>query len=255
MTQKLRNLLSTPIGHALLSKRNDDAYIAAFPRSGSTWLRTMLVNAMDSTAMSNPDVFNARIPAVSIRNAKNINALESPRIIMTHSVYRRSINKALYLVRDGRDAFISSYHYHVTRNKRQLSIDSYYKQYRNRYYGCTWEEHVESWLRDGRNELGENSMVVKFEELKYDPKVVLKRAVEFFKLDVDDSALDKAVENSSLDKARAIEQQRQGIIEDRNASFYRGGHSQQWQTQEHSVAINKFQQNADRALALAGYLD
>ncbi len=255
MTQKLRNLLSTPIGHALLSKRNDDAFIAAFPRSGSTWLRTMLVNAIDSTAMSNPDVFNARIPAVSIRNAKNINALESPRIIMTHSVYRRSINKALYLVRDGRDAFISSYHYHVTRNKHRLSMDDYYQQYRNHYYGRTWEEHVESWLGDGRNELGVNSIVVKFEELKHDPKRSLKRAVGFFDLDIDETALDKAIENSSLDKARAIEQQRQGVIVDRNASFYRGGRSQQWQTQEHSAVITKFQQNAERALALAGYLD
>ncbi|MFT6408683.1 MAG: hypothetical protein ACJAQ6_002103, partial [Arenicella sp.] len=112
MIQKIRNRLSTPLGHLRLSHRPSDAYITAFPRSGSTWLRTILVNIMDPAADSNPDVFNARIPAVSIRNAAIINRLQSPRLIMTHSLWRQSIKKSVYLVRDGRDAFISSYHYH-----------------------------------------------------------------------------------------------------------------------------------------------
>lgn len=64
--QKLRNKISLPIGHASIGKRDDDQYLASFPRSGSTWLRTMLVDIMDPEAKSNPDVFNARIPGVSL---------------------------------------------------------------------------------------------------------------------------------------------------------------------------------------------
>ena len=138
------------MGHALISGRSDDAYICAYPRSGSTWLRTILVNILDPTAGSNPDVFNARIPAVSIRNAKRINGLDSPRLIMTHSAWRPAINKSVYLLRDGRDSFISSYYYHTARQGTTLDIDQYLDHYLSNEYGVTWAEHTESWLNYGQ---------------------------------------------------------------------------------------------------------
>lgn len=254
MIQKLKNQLSTPIGHALVSKRSDDAYIVAFPRSGSTWLRTMLVNVIDSNAKSNPDVFNARMPAVSIRNAKFINALESPRLIMTHSVFRPSIDKAVYLVRDGRDAFISSFHYHVTRNGEKISLDEYLQRYQDKYYGHTWEKHVESWLVKGRDKLSQNLLVVKFEELKRDPNKKLKEVIEFLKIDADEHLIQQAIDDSSIDNAKKIELQRQGLVSDDNASFYRGGHSHQWQEPVYLDVVEVFSEKANRALKLAGYL-
>jgi len=255
MIQKWKNLLSTPIGHALISKREDDAYIAAFPRSGSTWLRTMLVNALEIDARSNPDVFNAKIPAVSVRNAKPINALASPRLIMTHSVYRPSIKKAIYLVRDGRDAFISSYHYHVTRGGSELSLEDYLQRYHNKYYGHTWEQHVESWFIRQSSVSNTDLLVVKFEELKRDTDKQLKNVITFLGLNVGSDRIHQAVNDASLINARKIEQQRQGAIDDNNASFYRGGRSQQWQEKEYSKVIGKFTSKADKALKLAGYVD
>jgi len=251
--QQIRNRVSTPLGHLLLSDRISDGYIAAFPRSGSTWLRTILVNILDATAHSNPDTFNARIPAVSIRNAPAINRLVSPRLIMTHSLWRRSIKKSVYLVRDGRDAFISSYYYHSTRNGDAMSIEDYYQLYINRTYGQTWEQHVKSWLLKGREALGSELLVISFEELKADTVAVIETVCAHLGIDSQINDVIDAIDLASLDNARKIERQHQGDIGDDNASFYRSGSSGQWKRPEYQQVISKFQQSANEALELAGY--
>jgi hypothetical protein len=253
-TQRLRNQLSTPIGHALLSKRKDDAYIAAFPRSGSTWLRTILVNILDPSANSNPDVFNARIPAVSIRNAGIINRLPSPRLIMTHSNWRPSINKAVYLVRDGRDAFISSYHYHVTRNDLDMSIGTYFELYKQHAYGQTWESHVQSWFKHGESRLGKALLVIRFEDLKHDTKGCVLRVCAFLGIEAKDTQVQQAIALASLDNAKKIELQRQGNIKDNNASFYREGRNEQWKNPQYREVISDFESEADSALKLIANL-
>ena len=251
--EKLRNQLSTPIGHALLENREDDSYIAAFPRSGSTWLRTILVNILDPSAESNPDVFNARIPAVSVRNAKLINALESPRIIMTHSNWRPSINRAVYLVRDGRDAFVSSYHYHVTRQGIELTIDDYYERYINGVYGQTWENHVHAWLEKGMVKLDGDFMLIRFEDLKADTTECVTGICDYLNIDSDARGIERSIEEASLDKAKSIERSRQGEITNNNASFYRSGGTAQWDSPEYETVITRFEEHAQRALSLAGY--
>ena len=245
--------MSTSIGHARLSKRHDDIYIAAYPRSGSTWLRTILVNILEPKAFGNPDVFNARIPAVSIRNAALINQLESPRLIMTHSVWRPSIKKALYLVRDGRDAFISSYHYHVTREGGDLSIEDYYQLYCQNVYGKTWHQHVESWLKGGQSDMADSLCLVKFEDLKSETFTTIINICEFLNIQADDKEVLNAIEFASLDNAKKIERQRQGALTNNNASFYRSGKTAQWQQEQYLELMERFELGSRSALELADY--
>lgn len=254
VTQKLRNRLSTPLGHSLLSKRDNDTYIAAFPRSGSTWLRTILVNILEPEAHGNPDVFNARIPAVSIRNASIINRLSSPRIIMTHSCWRPSINKAVYLVRDGRDAFISSYHYHVTREGQDMTLENYYKLYSRETYGRTWKQHTESFLTKGQHALGSNLLSLRFDHLKLDTLNSIKTVCAFLDIDADDISIEHAIKYASLENAKKIEQQRQGEFADQNASFYRSGSTAQWQQAEYADVMRDFERESFKPLKLAKFL-
>ena len=59
---KLKIRFSRAVSFQLWQRRDDDQFIASFPRSGSTWLRTMICNVLVPDANSNPDIFNARIP-------------------------------------------------------------------------------------------------------------------------------------------------------------------------------------------------
>lgn len=133
---------------------NDDVFIIAHPRSGSTWLRTMLTNIMRPDANSNPDVFNRLIPSPSIRSIRSIREvwpLPSPRIRTSHSSYLPGLSGVVCLVRDGRGALVSYYHYVVHRQSRLKGSDAskfdfpeFFERYYQGYYRHIWHLHVES---------------------------------------------------------------------------------------------------------------
>ena len=254
MLNKIRNRLSAPLGHVFVSSRVDDAYICAYPRSGSTWLRTILVNIIDPSADSNPDVFNARIPAVSIRNAKSINSLESPRLIMTHSCWRPVINKSVYLVRDGRDSFISSYYYHTVRQGATLDLEQYLDRYISREYGVTWAEHTESWLNAGRSTLSDQLHMIRFEDMKKNTHEVIRGICEFLNIDTNDNTIVTAIDKASLHNVRKIERRRQAMDVNGSSSFYRGGRVEQWKDPKYSEVIKAFELHFNSALKCATYL-
>jgi len=81
---RARDWASWEVGYRLLDARSDDRFLAAFPRSGSTWVRTVLANLIVPWGRANPDVFNALIPGLTIRGALRARALRSPRLLSTH---------------------------------------------------------------------------------------------------------------------------------------------------------------------------
>ena len=216
-------------------------------------MRTMLSVLVNPAAEGNPDFTRQNIPGVSISNAKKINALNSPRLIKSHTWFRRDIPRAVYLVRDGRDVLISLYHYYITREKKDLSFSEFYKDYMNGKYGQLWHQNVESWLISGKELLGDNLLVLTFEELKADTHHTLTRAAEFLDLPAGRSEVEKALEVSNINRMRKIEMERRGPIENINASFYRGGKTGDWVSYFDSTIEKKFIASAGRALKLAGY--
>ena len=251
--KKYRNRYSTRIGHALLRRRQEDRYIAAYPRSGSTWLRTILSNVLVPNANGNPSVFNQLIPAVSIRNAPVINRLASPRLIMTHRDWQPEISKAVYLVRDGRDALISSYHYYISREQRQASLDEFWSEYMGEVYGPLWHHQITSWLKSGADKMGDHLLVVYFEALKNDTHQQVRKVCDFLDIEYSQPQLDHAIEYASLENARAIERQNKGELANSHQSFYRDGASLQWKNPEYEALIRKFESLSRDALELARY--
>lgn len=119
----LRRNLSLPIVHSLLDSRKTDQFLISYPRSGSTWLRTVLGGILDPVSGFEPEVFNRSLLGVRARTLPALWAQESPRIIHSHTCFRRGLGKVVYIVRDGRDSLISFYHYLTTRNGLNVSFD------------------------------------------------------------------------------------------------------------------------------------
>ena len=144
----LRNRANLEIGHRLVRLRSDDRYIVSYPRSGNTWMRTMLAYLITPDSINHPEVRNAMIPGVTIKKSLSINRLASPRFLKSHSKYRSTIQRAVYIVRDGRDVLISLFHYRITRQGLGEYIDfqSFFNQYLQGLYGHCWHDNVESWL-------------------------------------------------------------------------------------------------------------
>jgi hypothetical protein len=255
----LRVKVSLNIGHALIQNRSDDSFIVAHPRSGSTWLRTILANILRPDNPSNPDVFNTLIPGVSIRAALRVNRLPPPRIVMSHTWYRPGLPTVVYLVRDGRDVLVSFYHYTITRSGHSDRIDfpEFFNHYCSGQYGYIWHHHVTSWLTKGREAMGDHCLIIRFEDLREDTVTVVERVVDFLGLSATSKQVEVAVQQASLANLRKIERtrwQKKGLgVPEKATTFYRSGKSGQWKDYFTEDNCELFYEKSAQALRLAGY--
>lgn len=249
----LRRNYSLPLAHALIRTHATDGYIVSFPRSGSTWLRTILAGLIDSEAGAEPEVFNRILPGVSGRRLPLVWSLPDPRIIHSHTTFRAAIPKAVYVVRDGRDAIVSFYHYSTTRNGIEMPFEEWFALYTRRWYGPRWHDHVESWLTKGREKLGASLMVMRFEDLKGDPIGLVREVADFLGLPTEQRAIAHAVEMASLEQARKREAKVFGDIQNKDQSFYRGGSTGQYQEYLRGKTYDTFMRMSGDALALLDY--
>jgi hypothetical protein len=242
------------LGHLLIRDRADDRYIYSYPRSGSTWLRTILANIIDPDTGANPDRRFALIPGVSARNARRIARLDSPRLLKSHGRYMGAVPRAVYLVRDGRDVIVSMYHKRITRPGHADKVD--FPDFCRRYFrgdlGERWDDSVMSWLERGRADMGEALKVVRFEDLKRDLAGHVKDIAGFLGIDADDSQISAALDKASLERLRESERSRVGdLAPDR--SVYRGGKVGQWRDMLTGELYDRFMSLSSAALAAAGY--
>lgn len=249
----IRGPFSFRLRTALLDRRPDDQFVAAFPRSGSTWLRTMLTDVLVPGAEGNPSVFNARIPGIKLRRVPALRALSSPRLLMTHSPWQPALHRAVYVVRDGRASVVSYYHYLTTRKGQVMSFETFFERYMGGAYGVPWHQHVESWLGKGAPRMGDDLLVVHFEGMKANREEALARVTRFLGIEADEAAIRWAAGRASLDNARRIEAQRRGALARGDASFYRGGQGYSSDSPLQGELLARFEAASARALALAGY--
>lgn len=253
LPNKLRRNYSLPLAHALVRTHATDQYIVSFPRSGSTWLRTILAGIIDPHAGYEPEVFNRILPGVSGRRLPLVWSLRDPRIIHSHTTFISSLPKAVYVVRDGRDSLVSFYHYSTTRNGIDMPFEEWFDLYCRRWYGPRWHDHVESWLTKGKQKLGAALMVLRFEDLKADPVGHVGQVADFLGLNPNHSAIHHAVEMASLDQARKREARAFGRLQSEDQSFYRGGRTGQYQDYLQGDMYDRFMRISECALTLAGY--
>ena len=248
-----REYLSIELGHRLIKPRFDDQYLVSYPRSGNTWMRTMLGVLINPAADGDPDFTRQNIPGISVSNARKVNAHTSPRLIKSHTWYRKEIPRAVYLVRDGRDVLISLYHFYITRENKDLPFEEFYRDYSSGKYGQLWHENVKSWLIGGKEYLGDNLYVIKFEDLKADTNNALTRVANFLNLPAGSAEVGQAIQASAINRMRKIEMERRGPIDNVNASFFRGGKTGEWKDLFTAEIVDGFSRIAGEAMNLAGY--
>lgn len=248
-----RAWLTTPLAHWIIAPL-DGSFLASWPRSGSTWLRTMITHLLLENYDSNPAVFNQVVSGTTLtRIWRNRYAENQVNLRSTHSTYRRSIKRAIYLVRDPRYAVPSFYRYTVTRAGKQVDPPTWAHMYSMGFYGPRWDQHVESWLVRGRRELGGGLMVVKYEEMKSAPAVTLKRVAGFLGIPVDLQRVERAVALSTPEVMRKWEKRESRESNDFSSSFYRGGVVYEWETLFGQRERQLILKDASKALQLSGY--
>lgn len=245
--------ITTPLTHFLIAPLQAQ-FIAAYPRSGSTWLRTMIVNVLNPDAHSNPEIFNKTVPGSTLTRVLMAYNSPSPHILSTHSTYLSSIKRAVYLIRDGRHTITSFYRYTTTREGINLSFSKWLNYYMKGLYGPRWDTNVLSWLGRGCREMEENLLIERYEDFLIDPVRELKKVCEFLGISFSNDDLVSAVEDSSINQMRKWERKFYGKIKNPNASFYRGGQTNEWEHLLTNEERDRFIQISNVALQLGGYI-
>lgn len=152
------------------------------------------------------------------------------RIIKEHFPYNRVAKKyaknAIYLVRDGRDAIVSYWHFCNQRDNTNIPLNEFIKLSARRGYSYgPWGKHVKGWLKAGLNSF----LVMRYEDMLQDPAACLKKALEFSGISVGSSAIAQAVARASFRSMKQIEQQKGFNLEQlEKVKFIRQGKTGIW---------------------------
>jgi hypothetical protein len=203
--------------HEFRKLRAADYVIVSFPQSGRTWLRTMLTR-----------FYQARygIDEMRLLGLKNLNKLDPriPKVFFTHDHYIRDYTghrdskvdfegkKIVLLVRDPRDVAVSSYHSLKYRpNPTRKGLNEIEADGANAPAPFEYMQFRAGWAVDFMNswqaELadGERRILLRYEDLRADPEVHLKRVLVFLGAAPSVAEIADAVAFASFDNMRKLE--------------------------------------------------
>ena len=185
--------------------REQDCFLAAYPRSGTTWLRFLFFEALSRESAEFGSIRRA-VPSVG----KQHNAVAvldgGGRLIQTHERFSDTDRRIIYVVRDARDVASSEYSWLRRSGIETGSFDDFLIDFvrgTSNPWGA-WGDHVEYWLNSASARNGRLHLI-KFEDLRSDTEGVFTRALAFLGVDSSGELVGKAIANNSLQQMRTKE--------------------------------------------------
>jgi hypothetical protein len=234
--------------------RPDDVLLAAYPKSGSTWLRLVVGQLLVGEELDF-DRTKTLVPIVGQDASAAARLPGGGRLLKTHERYRPVYRKAINLVRDVRDIAIS-YYYHQLRQALfvggQAEFLEDFLAAKIDGYG-RWDAHVLSWI-DSPLARGGGLCLVRYEDLKADPAPVLRAIGDFLGVPFDDGAIAAAIEANTVGRMRQKERASTVLqVRRKDIPVVRAGKAHAWRTQLTPEQQALFLDRMGGALARLGY--
>jgi hypothetical protein len=218
-------------------------WLASYPKSGNTWIRFMIANLV-AGEMSTSAQMMTQVPDIHDGIKGQHLFGNHTTVVKTHWKYwtgiplREDMIGAVYVIRNPIDVLESNQNYAFQRSgalreqagPEEISrfaerwVDDYlahggYPRFQQSGIG-TWEENVRSWTWSG---LAMPRLLVRYEDLVAEPAAGLARIARFLGLSKTDGEIGRAVERSSRERMRAIEERE--IAERIEGFFYQARNS------------------------------
>ena len=183
-----------------------DAMLASYPRSGTTWLRFLLSEALTGR----PAVFDPDDQPVAYIGAH----LDAPdvlpeggRLVFSHETVDVGRRRVVYVVRDPRGVALSEYRWLQRRGLAPATFDRFLREFvagRSNPWG-RWDRHVRHWL--GATPEGDALVhLVRFEELRRSPETELDRALRFLGVELAAETIESVVDHNTLQRMQEKEE-------------------------------------------------
>jgi len=240
----------TPMGQF----SEEDVFVVSYPKSGATWFQSLAAGVYYGVLPEfGPPLLVHRELVPDIYATKHYRRYSTPMLFKSHQLPQPEYRKVVYLLRDGRDAMVSYYHFNLA---LQLSVDflNMVRQGTHLVVG-KWHEHVEAWLA---NPFQAQMIVIKYEDLKQDPVKELERFCAFLGIERERSFLELIARSAHFDKMRRREEKVGWGVEipqwSKGRFFIRRGTVGSYKDEMPPEVLTAFLQDAAPTLRKTGYL-
>lgn len=187
-----------------LEIRDDDIYLATYPKCGTHWVWEILVMLVKGTAEYETKKKVAAF--LDFRAPETINKLLSPRVLNCHYPFKliprqmlQKGTKIVHVMRNPKDAFVSFYHHMQSMNKGALakSFEEFLPLMLGDYgfyMFYPWFKYVKEWERFSKQH-PEQIINLYYEDIKEDPVREIKKINEFLGTGRDEVLIQKIAES------------------------------------------------------------
>jgi estrone sulfotransferase len=232
----------------------DDVFVVSYPKSGNTWLRFILAHIQYPEAEIDFHTISNYVPAGAgwadrVRRKRGKPQLR-PRFIKTHVRYQPKFPRVIYLVRDGRDVYVSYYKFLRDRLPPEIALVDFIKK-KDLPYG-TWSQNIMSWLDADLPQ--DRFLLIKYGTMLEDPLAVMQRIAAFCNVDWSKKRIQRAIAQSSFENMRKIEENK-GLPEQNvfSGKFVREGKTANWKRHFGKPERQVFKKHHNAVLLRLGY--
>lgn len=242
-----------------------DALLVSYPKAGSTWLRFILGNVMTG---DDTDWDNVRVASPPLGRLSEGRALlpHGGRLVRTHEpldpAYEPFGRPIVALIRDGRDIALSLLSSMQTfeaaryREVKGATVSEYLPRFLEGWGSSVgpWHEHTARAL-DAADARPDEVLVVRYEDLRNEPTMLISRILEFVGLDIPPERVEHAVAANTMGRMRSKEKASKTMAAHGQppGTFVRKGVAGGWKEEFSEADRELFASVAGPVLLRAGY--
>ncbi|KAK9284551.1 hypothetical protein L1049_023726 [Liquidambar formosana] len=253
-----------------------DILVCSAPKSGTTWLKALtfaIVTRTHFNDSSNPLVTTLPHECLPSLDQKLHNRNPEFPLLATHTPYTslpKSITselgcKIVYMCRDPKDAFVSTWHFArklPIYGQEPISLEAAFELFCKgvSFFGPYWDHVLGYWKAS--LEWPERVMFIKYEDMMRDTVLYVKRLAEFmgypFSSEEErEGAVEKIIELCSFENLSNLEVNKNGMRPPRslvaeNNAFFRKGKVGDWQNHLTTEMAERLNQITDQMLGRSG---
>jgi hypothetical protein len=182
-----------------------DAFLASYPRSGTTWLRFLLYESLTGEPSAFGSIRKA-VPSVGKQETARPVLSGGGRLVQTHEPFCDDDRRVIYVVRDARRVVVSEYQWQRRNRTYESSFDGFVSDFvrgRTNPWG-SWADHVEFW-RASAPARNDHLLIVRYEDMRLDTLAEFTRVLSWLGAEIDEQRVRATIESNSLEGMRAKE--------------------------------------------------